>query len=229
MPDRQFPKPDEIFELMRFKKPELDAKKRRPRAALTIYDLRDIARRRTPQGRLRLHRRRRRGASSRSARARQAFQDIEFHPSILRDVAARRHLDDVFGGPSALPFGIAPTGFTRLMQTEGETAGAGAAGAAGIPFYAVHPRHHLDREREGRQPGRPQLVPALRHARPGDLLRPRPPRRRRRLRHAVLHRRRPRRRRAAARQAQRLLDPAAADARHRRSTRSRGRGGGATS
>jgi L-lactate dehydrogenase (cytochrome) len=35
---------------------------------------------------------------------------------------------------SALPFGIAPTGFTRLMQTEGEIAGASAAGAAGIPF-----------------------------------------------------------------------------------------------
>jgi L-lactate dehydrogenase (cytochrome) len=34
------------------------------------------------------------------------------------------------GFPSAL----APTGFTRLMQTEGETAGAGAANAAGIPF-----------------------------------------------------------------------------------------------
>src|SRR6187402_3288011 len=34
----------------------------------------------------------------------------------------------------AMPFGIAPTGFTRLMQTEGETAGAGAAGATGIPF-----------------------------------------------------------------------------------------------
>jgi L-lactate dehydrogenase (cytochrome) len=41
---------------------------------------------------------------------------------------------EVFGGPSALPFGIAPTGFTRLMQTEGEVAGASAAGAAGIPF-----------------------------------------------------------------------------------------------
>jgi L-lactate dehydrogenase (cytochrome) len=40
----------------------------------------------------------------------------------------------VLGGTSALPFGIAPTGFTRLMQTEGELAGAGAAAAAGIPF-----------------------------------------------------------------------------------------------
>ena len=34
----------------------------------------------------------------------------------------------------ALPFGIAPTGFTRMMQTEGEIAGATAAAAAGIPF-----------------------------------------------------------------------------------------------
>jgi len=33
-----------------------------------------------------------------------------------------------------MPFAIAPTGFTRLMQTEGETAGASAAAAAGIPF-----------------------------------------------------------------------------------------------
>jgi L-lactate dehydrogenase (cytochrome) len=32
------------------------------------------------------------------------------------------------------PFGIAPTGFTRLMQTEGEIAGAHAAARAGIPF-----------------------------------------------------------------------------------------------
>jgi L-lactate dehydrogenase (cytochrome) len=40
----------------------------------------------------------------------------------------------VLGRRSALPFGIAPTGFTRMMQTEGEIAGATAAGDAGIPF-----------------------------------------------------------------------------------------------
>ena len=33
-----------------------------------------------------------------------------------------------------MPFGIAPTGFTRMMQTEGELAGAAAAADAGIPF-----------------------------------------------------------------------------------------------
>ena len=40
----------------------------------------------------------------------------------------------VLGAPVAQPFGIAPTGFTRMMQTEGEIAGARAAGRAGIPF-----------------------------------------------------------------------------------------------
>ena len=36
MVQRQLPRPAEIFELVRFKKPELDAKKRRLEAALTI-------------------------------------------------------------------------------------------------------------------------------------------------------------------------------------------------
>ena len=34
----------------------------------------------------------------------------------------------------SMPVGIAPTGFTRMMQTEGEYAGACAAADAGIPF-----------------------------------------------------------------------------------------------
>src|SRR5699024_2317122 len=68
------------------------------------------------------------------ARARQAFKDIEFHPAILNDVSRVDTTTSILGGTSALPFGVAPTGFTRLMQTEGEISGAGAAGAAGIPF-----------------------------------------------------------------------------------------------
>src|ERR1700756_5697516 len=138
MPDRQFPKPDEIFELMRFKKPEFDAKKRRLDAALTIYDLRDIARRRTPKAAFDYTD----GAAESEIslkRAREAFEDVEFHPSILKDVPTADPSTTVFAGPSALPFGIAPTGFPRLMQTEGEVAGAGAAGAAGIPLSLSPP------------------------------------------------------------------------------------------
>ncbi|HEX5400677.1 MAG TPA: alpha-hydroxy acid oxidase [Pseudonocardiaceae bacterium] len=133
MVERQFPKADEIFELMRFKKPELNARKRRLASALTIYDLRAIARRRTPKAAFDYTDGAAEGEFS-MRRSRQAFEDIEFHPSILRSSADVDMSCQIFGGPSALPFGIAPTGFTRLMQTEGETAGAGAAAAAGIPF-----------------------------------------------------------------------------------------------
>ncbi|HTN59303.1 MAG TPA: alpha-hydroxy acid oxidase [Protaetiibacter sp.] len=133
MVQRQFPRPVELFELMRFKKPEFNGKKRRLAKALTIWDLRDIAQRRTPtaafdytdgaaEGELSL------------ARARQAFQDVEFSPRILRPATDVDTSSTILGGPSAYPFAIAPTGFTRLMQTEGEIAGAGAAAAAGIPF-----------------------------------------------------------------------------------------------
>ncbi len=133
MVKRRFPRPSELAPLMKFKTPTLNAKKRRLDAALTIADLRAIAQRRTPKAPFDYTE----GAAEAElslARARQAFQDIEFHPAILRDVS---HVDtgwDVLGTRAELPFGIAPTGFTRMMQTEGEVAGASAAAAAGIPF-----------------------------------------------------------------------------------------------
>ncbi|GAA0413249.1 alpha-hydroxy acid oxidase [Leifsonia naganoensis] len=133
MVTRQVPKPAELLDLMKFKKPELDGKKRRLQGALTIEDLQRIAKRRTPKAAFDYTEGAAEGELS-LARARQAFQDIEFHPSILKDVSVVDTSCEIWGGPSALPFGIAPTGFTRLMQTEGEIAGAGAAGAAGIPF-----------------------------------------------------------------------------------------------
>ena len=133
MVKRQFPNPVELAKLMKFKAPELNGKKRRLDAALTIYDLRDIAKRRTPKAAFDYTDGSAEGELS-LARARQAFEDIEFHPSILRDVSKLDTTTSVLGGTSSMPFGIAPTGFTRLMQTEGEIAGAGAAAAAGIPF-----------------------------------------------------------------------------------------------
>ncbi|SNU02493.1 L-lactate dehydrogenase (cytochrome) [Ruaniaceae bacterium KH17] len=133
MVKRQVPKPSELFELMHFKAPELNGRKRRLDAALTIEDLRKIAKRRTPAAAFDYTDGAAEGEFS-LGRARQAFEDVEFHPGILRDVSNVDTSTTIFGGPSAYPFGIAPTGFTRLMQTEGEVAGASAAGAAGIPF-----------------------------------------------------------------------------------------------
>lgn len=133
MVQRQLPKPSELLEFMQFKKPSLDFAGNRLQSALTIYDLRRIAKRRTPAAAFDYTDGAAEGELS-MTRARQAFEDIEFHPGILTDVPTVDTTTKVLGGTSALPFGIAPTGFTRLMQTEGEIAGSGAAGAAGIPF-----------------------------------------------------------------------------------------------
>lgn len=133
MVQRQLPKPKELLELMQFKKPDLDARRRRLGAALTIEDLRLIAKRRTPKAAFDYTDGAAEGELS-LIRARRAFRDVEFHPEVLRDVSNVDTSREVLGGPMAMPFAIAPTGFTRLMQTEGESAGAGAAGAAGIPF-----------------------------------------------------------------------------------------------
>jgi len=130
---RQVPRPRDLARLMKFRAIDLNASRRRLNAALTIEDLRKVAKRRTPRAAFDYTDGAAEGELSLS-RARQAFQDVEFHPSILRDVSEVDTSTEIFGGSSTLPFGIAPTGFTRLMQTEGETAGAGAAGAAGIPF-----------------------------------------------------------------------------------------------
>lgn len=133
MVQRQLPKPSELLEFMQFKKPSLDFAGNRLQSALTIYDLRRIAKRRTPAAAFDYTDGAAEGELS-MTRARQAFEDVEFHPGILTDVSTVDTTTKVLGGTSALPFGIAPTGFTRLMQTEGEIAGSGAAGAAGIPF-----------------------------------------------------------------------------------------------
>jgi L-lactate dehydrogenase (cytochrome) len=130
---RRVPRVRDLAPLIQFKRPQFDATRRRLDAALTIQDLRQIAKRRTPKAAFDYAD----GAAEDELsieRARQAFRDIEFHPTILRDVTNVTAGWNVLGQPVVLPFGIAPTGFTRLMHTEGEIAGARAAARAGIPF-----------------------------------------------------------------------------------------------
>jgi L-lactate dehydrogenase (cytochrome)/glycolate oxidase len=131
--NRRLPSPRQLTPLVRFKKPVLSAKQRRLAAALTIEDLRRIAKRRTPRAAFDYTDGAADGEVS-LARARQAFADVQFNPQILRDVSSVDTSREVLGQRVPLPFGIAPTGFTRMMHTEGEAAGAAAADAAGIPF-----------------------------------------------------------------------------------------------
>jgi len=130
---RQLPSRHDLAPLVRFRKPVWSATERRLARALTIEDLRRIARRRTPRAAFDYADGGADGEVS-LARARQAYADVEFHPAVLRDVADVDTSRDVLGGRVALPFGIAPTGFTRMMHTEGEVAGVTAAAEAGIPF-----------------------------------------------------------------------------------------------
>jgi isopentenyl diphosphate isomerase/L-lactate dehydrogenase-like FMN-dependent dehydrogenase len=130
---RQFPKPSELAPLLKFSLPTLRRKKRRLEKAYTIWDLRDIAKKRTPKGPFDYT-----DGSAESEvsleRARRAFADLEFIPSILKDVSTADLTRTSLGEKFSMPLGIAPTGFTRMMQTEGEIAGARAAEKFGIPF-----------------------------------------------------------------------------------------------
>jgi L-lactate dehydrogenase (cytochrome)/glycolate oxidase len=130
---RRFPGIKELAALMRFRKPIFNGRKRRLSRALTIYDLRDIAKRRTPQAPFDYTDG---GADSESSltRARSTFERVEFQPRILRNVSVVDISVKMLGQTMSMPIGIAPTGFTRMMQTEGEYAGATAARDAGIPY-----------------------------------------------------------------------------------------------
>ena len=120
---RHFPKPSELAPLLKFKAPTFGGKKNRLESALTVWDLRTIAKRRTPKAPFDYCD----GSAEAElslTRARQAFEDVEFHPAILRDVSQVSTSWDVLGSSVAFPIGIAPTGFTRMMHSEGEDAGA---------------------------------------------------------------------------------------------------------
>ena len=130
---RRFPSPKDLAQLLRFRKFIFSSQKRRLSKALTIYDLRVIAKRRTPQAPFDYTDG---GADSESSldRARAAYEKLEFQPNILRNVKNVDLSVKMLGKVMNMPLGIAPTGFTRMMQTEGEYAGACAAADAGIPY-----------------------------------------------------------------------------------------------
>lgn len=133
MVKRQLPRWSELRPLLRVKPPQLNPTERRLSAAHSIADLRAIARRRTPRAVFDYTD----GAAEAEIslrRARQSFRDVEFHPSVLQDVSEVDTSTTIFGKRSELPFSFAPTGFTRMMNHEGELAVARVAQRAGIPY-----------------------------------------------------------------------------------------------
>jgi L-lactate dehydrogenase (cytochrome) len=131
--DRQVPKWAELKPLLRVKPIDFNRTTRQLASALTISDLRTMARRRVPRGVFEYTD----GAAESEIslrRARQLFRDVQFNPSILRDVADVDTTVSVLGQPAAVPFAFAPTGYSRMMHHEGERAVVRVAQKRGIPY-----------------------------------------------------------------------------------------------
>jgi L-lactate dehydrogenase (cytochrome) len=112
---------------------QLHGAERRLAGAASVADLRLLARRRAPRAVFDYTD----GAAGDEIglrRSRQAFGRVEFRSRVLRDVSDVDPTTTILGRPSALPLVFAPTGFTRMMHTEGEPAVARVAGRAGIPY-----------------------------------------------------------------------------------------------
>jgi L-lactate dehydrogenase (cytochrome) len=132
MVQRRLPRPSELAPLLRPAPFVRDATARRLRRAASISDLRLIAKRRTPRAVFDYCDGSADGEHT-LRRARAAFARVEFRPSVLHDVSSVDTGRDILGKRAAWPFAFAPTGFTRMMQTEGERAVASVASEIGVP------------------------------------------------------------------------------------------------
>jgi L-lactate dehydrogenase (cytochrome) len=112
---------------------ELDPTARRLRRAVTVDDLRALARRRVPAGVFDYFDG---GADDERSLRRnvEAFSTIEFVPDVLTDVSSIDTTTELFGQRLSMPLMLAPTGFSRLAHSQGELAVARAAARAGVPY-----------------------------------------------------------------------------------------------
>jgi len=130
---RRRPRWSELRPLLRPRSVPRNLTDRRLAAVASIPDLRLLARRRAPRavfdytdGGA--------GDELSLSRSRDAYARVELRPTVLRDVSTVDTSTSVLGRPSALPLVLGPTGFTRMMHTEGESAVARVAARAGIPY-----------------------------------------------------------------------------------------------
>ena len=119
--------------VLRFRRFSLDPVTRRLDRSANVDDLRTISRRRLPGGVFDYIDG---GAEDESAldRNTRAFLDIEYKPRVLRDMAEIDTSATILGRPVPFPLILAPTGFTRIADPDGELAVARAADRAQLPY-----------------------------------------------------------------------------------------------
>jgi L-lactate dehydrogenase (cytochrome) len=133
MTARRWPRWSELQPVLRPGLGPLNRTDRRLARAASVADLRELARRRAPRAVFDYAD----GAAGQEIalrRSRQAYARVEFLPQVLRDVSAVDVSTTILGRPSSAPLVFAPTGFTRMMHTEGEPAVARVAARTGIPY-----------------------------------------------------------------------------------------------
>jgi len=124
---------DTLRSVIRFERFETDPVERRLRRAASVEDLRRIAKRRLPGGVFDYID----GAAEdeRTLAANQrAFERVGFRPRVLRGLEKVEIDSTILGRPVAYPLVLAPTGFTRIADPDGELAVARAAARAGLPY-----------------------------------------------------------------------------------------------
>jgi L-lactate dehydrogenase (cytochrome) len=119
--------------VLRFRRLELDPVARRLARAASVADLRAIARRRLPRGVFDYIDGGAEDERTMAANA-AAFAAVTFRPRVLRDVGEVDPSTTLLGRPLPLPLVLAPTGFTRIADPDGELAVARAAARAGLPY-----------------------------------------------------------------------------------------------
>ncbi|MBH01103.1 MAG: alpha-hydroxy-acid oxidizing enzyme [Acidimicrobiaceae bacterium] len=122
-----------IRSVVKLRKLEINRTKRLLRKAANVEDLRKLAKRRLPIGVFDYID----GGAEDEITLRknvEAYRKVSFKPRVLRDMANIDTSTSLFGRKLAFPLVLAPTGFTRIANSEGELAVVKAATRAGIPF-----------------------------------------------------------------------------------------------
>jgi isopentenyl diphosphate isomerase/L-lactate dehydrogenase-like FMN-dependent dehydrogenase len=116
---RQFPRWKNIKPLLGWSLPKFPLEDRKLKRAVNLQELRLLARKRVPKavfdyvdG----------GANDEISyqRSAETFSKVQFHARVLRDVSKVDLTTKIAGKDSAMPIIFAPTGYTRMMNYEGE-------------------------------------------------------------------------------------------------------------
>jgi len=116
---RQFPRWKNIKPLLGWSLPKFPLEDRKLKRAVNLQELRLLARKRVPKavfdyvdG----------GANDEISyqRSSETFSKVQFHARVLRDVSKIDLTTKIAGKESSLPIIFAPTGYTRMMNYEGE-------------------------------------------------------------------------------------------------------------